>query len=83
MLNVSVIYGNDTLFGIIKGIIIPGHILLSDKTSRGNVTKNTKELCPRGALLQRVLFREYKLIISNNTVYSQFTENINIILKQK
>ena len=33
---------------LIKGLIIPGHILLSDKNLRGNVTKHTRELCSRG-----------------------------------
>ena len=39
----------------IKGLIIPGHILLSDKNQSGNVTKTHE-----GALLPRVFWSHFR-----------------------
>ena len=37
-----------TLIGVVVGLIIPGHIFLSDKNPRGNVTKtHERVLLPR------------------------------------
>ena len=40
---------------MLKGLIIPGYILLSDKIPRGNVTKTHE-----GALLPRVFWSHFR-----------------------
>ena len=49
-----------------KGLIIPGHILLSDKNPRGNVTKTHE-----GALLPRVFWPHFREGFRQTAMYDQ------------
>ena len=51
---------------LFKGLIIPGHILLSDKNPRGNVTKTHE-----GALLPRVFWSYFCEGFCQTAIYDQ------------
>ena len=51
---------------IFKGLIIPGHILLSDKNLRGNVTKTDE-----GARLPRVFWSHFREGFRQTAIYDQ------------
>ena len=51
-------------YHIFKGLIIPGHILLSDKNPKGNVTKTHE-----GALLQRVFGSHFREGFGQTAIY--------------
>ena len=51
---------------LVKGLIIPGDILLSDKNPRGNVTKTHE-----GALLSRVLWSNFREGFHQIAIYHQ------------